>query len=115
MKDIALALQNYRVAGDKVCLFIDANEDIRNEKSDLGRVLADASLKETSIRKFGLCGPETRRSGSGPIDGLFLHEHVPVAAIGYLEYIDPLSDHWPLFVDIPSAHIFGEVNATPEN
>jgi hypothetical protein len=93
-------------------LFIDANKDVRTEQSDLGRVLAVASFKETSIRKFGLCGPATRRPGSGPIDGLFLHENVPVKATGYLEYINKLSDHRPLFVDILSDHIFGEAAAT---
>ena len=112
INDLALALQNFREMEDNVCLLIDANEDVHNEESDSGRVLAEASLKDTSIRKFGLCGPAIRCPGSGPIDGLFLHENVPVDTTGYLSYIDELSDHRPLFVDIPSAHIFGEANAT---
>ena len=108
LEDLGKELTSFKDAGDKVCLSLDLNDDIRKCKEFLD-ILTAARMGDTILSKHGLHCPPTQRNGSAPIDGLSLSTNTLYDETGYLPFVEGMSDHRPTWVDIPEEEVYGSV------
>jgi endonuclease/exonuclease/phosphatase family metal-dependent hydrolase len=101
-EDLITAVKEWIEAGDQVILLMDVNEDVR--EGSLTLELAEAGLTELITDKHGHDWPPTFQLGSQPIDGIFATEGLRGCKSGYLQ---SMSDHVGLWVDIPYEKVFG--------
>ena len=87
-------------------LGIDANDDVRLNKSEFAKAMQKVGLREVITDQHGTAGPSTYNRGSITIDGLFCTSTLTNLQCGYLPFQDDW-DHRPLWIDIPTTIALG--------
>ena len=106
MEDLKVDLKLWHEKGDQLVVLGDFNSDVR-------------SLEwETYFNEFGMhealmdytrqshLAPETKNTGSKPIDGIFISKSMMVKAGGYSGYDEMGSDHRYLWLDLSITDVF---------
>ena len=104
-EDLCKALTNWREAGDRIVLMIDANENVTDHI--LARMLAKIGLREAVHMRTNGPGPKTHVRGSESIDGIYVTPEIEVRGASYLPFNKDLGDHRPVMMDVTIASILG--------
>ena len=104
-EDLCKALKNWREAGDRIVLMIDANENVTDHI--LARMLAKMGLQEAVHMRTNGPGPKTHVRGSESIDGIYVTPEIEVRGASYLPFNKDLGDHRPVMMDVTIASILG--------
>lgn len=108
VSDLTNQLRCWRAAGERLCLFIDANEHIRS--GNIARVLAEKhiDMHEASHRFWGVSGEHnTYILGSKPIDGIFATPDLDITGFLSLSFHEGVGDHRTTFTDISTPSMIG--------
>ena len=104
-EDLCKALKNWREAGDRIVLMIDANENVTDHI--LARMLAEIGLQEVVHMRTDGPGPKTHVNGSESINGIYVTPEIEVTGASYLPFNKDLGDHRPVMIDVTIASILG--------
>jgi hypothetical protein len=97
--DFVNAILQWIEQGDRIVLFVDANEHILTGK--LPTVLAKLGLQEVTYTLWGESEPRTYVHGDGaPIDGVFHTPDIKVTAIMQLSFHEGVGDHRTTILNI---------------
>ena len=101
-------LKEWRRAGDKIILMLDANEDM--DVGPLSRMLRHRSLgmKEIVKTRTGQRSPATYFRGSKPIDGAWCTPYVECVAARMIPFSFRVGDHRMIIVDVTQQSFYGE-------
>ena len=108
LSDLTRQLQCWRAAGERIVLFIDANEHILRGK--LAQLLGNRhiNMKEVSHRFWGESGEHnTYILGKQPIDGIYATPDVEVQGFLSLSFHESVGDHRTTFGDISTTSMIG--------
>ena len=108
--DLDKILTEWRNKGDRVILFIDANENL---KRDAIKKLTKKHNMHDMVKKYsGLPGPPTFFRGSTQIDGVFATDEVSCHFATYLPFFSLIGDHRGIVIDIPEQCLYGKQSIT---
>ena len=108
IKGITDALRTWRAAGERLVLFIDANEHVLNGR--LARLLSHFSIDMHEVSsKFWNPGEEhnTHVNGAQPIDGIYASPEIDVSSFLSLSFHEGVGDHRTSIIDITTASTVG--------
>ena len=109
IQQLTAQLHQWRAAGDRIMLLIDANGDVRT--CDLAKRLAETGLEMQEViqaRHHALPTTPSHQSGSKPIDGIFTTPDLPIQKGALLALDKQLGDHRFAYVDINWSTLLGE-------
>ena len=114
--DFCHVLDKWLAKGEEIALVIDANDDIRDSK--LQRMLLERGLVEgITAHHPGKYVPPTHKTGSKPIDGIFITPGITVLNAGFLAHSDGVAvtgaDHRCVWMDIDLDAILGKAMPAP--
>ena len=92
--------------GDKLLLFIDANENMKTGK--LARGLRRLSMRDLVRERAGMDGPPTHHRGSEQIDGVWGSSQLECTGARFLPFWWGAGDHRVMVVDIPWSSLIGQ-------
>lgn len=95
-------------AGDRILLFMDANEHITKGLIHTKLTSKDVGLKEISHRHWGATPPHTHINGSIPIDGIFASAELEIMHCLHLSFHESVGDHRTMIVEISMRSILGQ-------
>ena len=110
--DLCTQLCTWRAAGDRILLFIDANEDIINSR--LGKSLTECKADLTEIsHTFWPAGsrPHTHISGSVPIDGVFCTSDLDCPNLLSLSFHEGVGDHRTVIIEVTTLSALGQLQS----
>jgi hypothetical protein len=102
IRDLVEQIQGWLQEGNQLMVNLDANEDVGH--GEMADALRGLGLEEAVTKRHGR-GPATYQRGAVPIDGLFVTPLLQGCASGYVEGV---SDHVALWMDIPFTVAFGQ-------
>lgn len=108
MDDLAQQLKRWRSRGDRIVLFMDANEHII--KGPLSKRLRadDIELHEMGSKYWPRnMEPRTYVDGSIPIDGIFCTPDIDVTNFLALSFHESVGDHRTLIIELSTASVIG--------
>jgi len=108
--DITRQLKQWRAQGDRLLLFIDANEHV--VRGPLARRL---QADDISLREIGntfwpdkSAEPHTHADGSQPIDGIFSTPDIDITNFLALSFHESVGDHRTMIVEITTSSAIGK-------
>ena len=106
LTDLIQQLTTWISAGDRILLFIDANEQVTN--GPIFRALTDINMKELTHR-FWQPGtiPHTHISGTKAIDGIFATHELEITGLVELSFDESVGDHRTMIVETTTASTIG--------
>ena len=109
--DLIQQIKKWQRMGELIIVLMDFNEDLMRH-GPLQQALIECDLVDP-IRQLhshsGLIPPPTSKTGSTPIDSIFVSrplQHIQKG--GWLKLGKGVGDHRPLYIDIPVKILFGE-------
>ena len=106
LEDLCQFLSACRQNHERVAIFMDANDDVRQSK--LAEALAELDLREAITSHHpDLKPPATYIRGSRTIDGIFLSPELQTVQAGFMAF-GPMGDHRPAYVDIAWDVLLGD-------
>ena len=106
LSDLVKQLSTWKAAGDRLILFIDANESI--VRGPISRALANIGMFEVT-NKYWEPGvePNTHVSGSTAIDGIFITHNVETTNFLSLSFDESVGDHRTMILEVSTASTIG--------
>ena len=106
LTDLVQQLTTWIAAGDRILLFIDANEQVTN--GPIFRALTDINMKELT-HKFWQPGiiPHTHISGTKAIDGIFATHELEITGLLELSFDESVGDHRTMIVETTTVSTIG--------
>ena len=108
LEDLYCQIEQWKTDGDQIVVGGDFNEDVRSSSIqsmfralDMREVILGLHKRQGSIETCN-----TNEKGT-PIDGIFATEGIEILQAGYFPYIDSISDHRLLWVDISNESFMG--------
>lgn len=101
-QDLVAEIRKWKEESDQIVVALDANEDVRS--GPFASAMRTVGLTEAITHRHGLEGPETSKTGTDPIDGIFVSSTLLGCKCGYLGYN---FNHRSLWIDIPYTAAFG--------
>jgi hypothetical protein len=101
LQDLMALIHQWLQEGDQLMINMDANDDVT--KGPIARAMREAGLVDVISHRHGT-GPATFQRGVVPIDGMFVTPSLGGCVCGYVEGV---SDHAVVWVDIPYPVAFG--------
>ena len=92
--------------GDRLLIFIDANENMKSGK--LARGLRRLKLRDLVRERTSQDGPNTHHCGSEQIDGVWASDGLDCAGARFLPFWWGAGDHRAMVVDIPWSSLIGK-------
>ena len=108
LNDLVAQLKCWKAAGDRILLFIDANEHVISGKIGKSLTHRALGLHEISHKFWGTTPPHTYIDGSLPIDGVFASPELEVSNYMSLSFHESVGDHRTMIVEITSRSMFGQ-------
>ena len=108
VKGLTDALRAWRIAGDRIVLFIDSNEHVIT--GHLARLLSQPSIDMHEVSHgFWNSGEEhnTHINGTKPIDGIYASPEIDVSSFLALSFHEGVGDHRTSIIDITTASMVG--------
>lgn len=108
-QDITQQLREWRTAGDRLLVFIDANENILT--GNISRLWRhdDIDLREVTHNYWPPNSePHTFAYGTRPIDGIFATPDVDVTNFLSLSFHESVGDHRSMIIEISTASAIGQ-------
>ena len=105
-EDIDKILTKWTAKGDKIILFIDANENIA--KGKMRQLLKKHNMRDLVQSYTGQPGPATFHAGTNQIDGCFGTPDVDCHHAEFLPLNSIMGDHRGIIIDIPEQVLYGE-------
>ena len=106
--DLTNQIKCWTKAGDRITLFIDANEHITKGLIHAQLTSNDVGLKEISHRSWGPSPPHTHINGSIPIDGIFASPELEVSNCLLLSFHESVGDHRSMIVEVSTRSLLGQ-------
>ena len=104
------SLRKWREGGDRLVLFMDANEDMRD--GPLQRELSSSLDMYDVVSSFSDSAPvATYQRGSRQIDGVWATSDLWIIRACFLPFRLGVGDHRGILLDIQSASLFGRPSA----
>ena len=100
-------LRQWREQGDRIILFLDANENLMSGPLQKQLTANPLNLQDLIKKRTNLPGPPTFARGKTQIDGVFATEDIICSGARFLPLWSGIGDHRPIVVDIPSACLYG--------
>ena len=110
--DLTKQVTTWIKAGERLLLFMDANEHITNGLLHAKLTGKDIGLKEVSHRSWGDNPPNTHVNGSIPIDGIFASPDLEIMHCLFLSFHESVGDHRTMIVEISTRSILGQHQST---
>jgi hypothetical protein len=106
LSDLVKQLSTWKAAGDRLILFIDANESI--VRGQICKSLGDIGMFEVS-HKYWESGvePNTHISGSTAIDGIFASHDIGITNFLSLSFDESVGDHRTMILEVSTASTIG--------
>lgn len=106
LSDLITQLSTWIASGDRIVLFIDANERITN--GPISRALAGINMTEVT-HKFWEPGtePHTHLSGSTAIDGIFTTHDLETSGLVELPFEESVGDHRTMIIEMTTTSTIG--------
>ena len=106
LSDLVKQLETWIASGDRVVLFIDANEQIMDGL--ISRALAGINMTEIT-HKFWEPGtkPHTHISGSTAIDGIFLPHDLETSGLVELSFDKSVGNHRTMIIELTTTSTIG--------
>lgn len=107
LDDLVKQLSTWRLAGDRLLLFIDANEPITN--GPISRALQQRRLEMREVTHHFWDGvePNTHINGSRSIDGIFATADIEITGFSSLSFHESVGDHRSMIVEISTRSAIG--------
>lgn len=107
-KDFVRQCKQWRKEGDRLFLFVDANEHVT--KGRLFSLLGQdgIEIEEASNRYWGRTPPHTFINGTDPIDGVGKSKEVEIVNFAMLPFSQSPGDHRTFIVDISTRSMIGK-------
>ena len=109
-EDLNRILTKWTINGDKIILFIDANENLARGK--IYQLLKKHKMRDLVESHTGQAGPITFHSGSYQIDGCFVTQDIDCHHAEFLPLWSIMGDHRGIIIDIPEQVLYGEQKLT---
>jgi hypothetical protein len=115
LDDVRSLLQEWRLQGERLIVFIDANENITNGPFNSMLTHHDLGLREAVT--FQHPDPRWRNTGTYckghstgrfPIDGVYVTPDLPVETATWLQFLPALGDHRFAVLDVRAQALVGE-------
>ena len=106
LSDLVKQLSTWKAAGDRLILFIDANESI--VRGPICRTLGSIGMFEVT-HKYWESGvePNTHISGSMAIDGIFVTHDIETTNFLSLSFDESVGDHRTMILEVSTASTIG--------
>ena len=105
-EQLMATLRQWREKGDRLVLFIDANEDMRD--GPIQRELSSALDMYDAVQEVGDANPvATHQRGSRQIDGVWVTRDLQVARACFLPFHLGVGDHRAILLDVRSSSLLG--------
>ena len=106
LADLVKQLTSWRAAGNRLILFIDANESII--RGPICRALSNIGMREVT-HKYWANGvePNTHIAGSQSIDGIFTTHDVESTNFLLLPFTESVGDHRTMILEVSTASTIG--------
>jgi hypothetical protein len=114
-QDIRRLLHQWRQNGERIVVFIDANENVLEGAFHSMFTDPDLGMREAVVHRHP--DPRWKRTGtyrkgdsigSYPIDAVYVTPDLPAEASTWLQFIDPLGDHRFAVIDVKASTLVGE-------
>ncbi len=112
-RDLGTSLRKWRDAGEKLIVFLDANEDVTN--GSMQRLLTgdELNMREVAISQHPDLAPPASfqrgdRVGTTPLDGVFATNDVPAFKAGWLAAFRSPGDHRVPYLEVDTKALLGE-------
>ncbi len=99
--DFCKQLRTWRTSGDRILLFIDANDHILNSKISRSLTECDTFWPPNEA-------PHTHIAGSSPIDGIFCSPDLDCCNLISLLFHESIGDHRSMIVELSSLSVLGQ-------
>ena len=106
--DLTKQIKCWTEAGDRILLFIDANEDIRTGLIARSLTSTDIGLQEISHKVWVSSPPNTYIDGSLPIDGIFASPELEILHCMSLSFHESIGDHRTMMIEISTRSLLGQ-------
>ena len=106
--DLCKQCYQWRKAGDRLLLFMDANEHVTKGNLFLKLAADGIHLEEFSHKYWGTKPPHTFLNGSLPIDGAYKTKDVEIANFALLPFSISPGDHRTFMLDVTTRSMLGE-------
>ncbi len=110
LDDLTKQIKCWQAAGDRILLFIDANEHILSGR--ISKKLAELGIQERSHKFWGSTEPNTYIDGSQPIDGIFASPELEITNCLSLSFHESVGDHHTIIVELSTRSILGQHQST---
>ncbi len=106
VSDLVKQLSTWIAAGDRILLFIDANEQVTN--GPIYRALSALNMTEITHKYWdpGIV-PHTHISGSKAIDGIFATRDIEVTGLVELSFDESVGDHRTMIIETTTISTIG--------
>lgn len=106
VSDLVQQLSTWIAAGDRILLFIDANEQVTD--GPIYRALSGINMKEITHKYWepGIV-PHTHISGTKAIDGIFATHDIEVTGLLELSFDESVGDHRTMIIETSTASTIG--------
>ena len=106
--DLIGVMKNWRKMGERIILFIDANEHVLTGKLPR-RLFEQLDMEEATNTKWGEEEPRTHIRGSFPIDGVYHTKDLEITSTVQLSFHESVGDHRNVLVDISTRSAIGDL------
>ena len=105
-RDLIASVQEWKQAGERVIVMLDANENLA--RGHLSRAFRSMGLRDLVHERTQTAGPATWFRGRHQIDGVFATAGVECHGARFLPFWAGIGDHRAIVVDIPLQSLIGE-------
>ena len=101
-------MKNWRGIGERIILFIDANEHVLKGKLPQ-RLFEELEMVEATNTRWEEDEPKTHIRGSIPIDGVYHTKDLEILSTVQLSFDESVGDHRSVIIDITTRSAIGEL------
>lgn len=109
VKDLAAQLSKWRSSGERLLLFIDANEHTRTGTIANRLKADDINMHEVTSEVWPTdAGPNTHADGKLPIDGIFATPDLDITNRLLLSFHESVGDHRSMIIELTTSSAIGK-------